>query len=79
MQATADEVAGAEMKAALAPVRASMTVLVGGPVLYLAWTAAGGRLGRLLAMPGGVYLTVGGGAVFCLGVLAMLWMTRSVR
>lgn len=79
IQATADEAAGAEMKAALAPVRASMTVLVGGPVGYLVWSAATGRLERLLAMPGGVYLTLGGGVVFALGVFAMLWMARAAR
>lgn len=79
IQATADEAAGAEMKAAVAPVRASMTVLVGGPVAYLAWSAATGRLGRLLAMPGGIYLTVGGGVIFGLGVVTMLWMARAAR
>lgn len=79
IQATADEAAGAELKAALAPVRASMTVLVGGPVVYLVWSAATGRLVRLLAMPGGTYLTMVGGIVFCLGITAMLWMTRAAR
>jgi Flp pilus assembly protein TadB len=79
IKATADEAARAEMRAALAPVRASMTVLVGGPVVYLVWSAATGRLGRLLAMPGGVYLTLGGGVVFALGVLAMLWMARPAQ
>lgn len=79
LQATANEAAGAEMKAAVAPVRASMTVLVGGPMAYLAWSAATGRLGRLLAMPGGIYLTVGGGVVFAMGIVAMVWMARTAR
>lgn len=79
IQATADEVAAAEMKAALAPVRASMTVLVGGPVAYLAWSVATGRMGRLLAMPAGAWLTVGGGFLFAGGILAMLWMLRGSR
>lgn len=79
IQATADEAAGAELKAAVAPVRASMTVLVGGPIAYLAWSAVTGRLERLLAMPGGVYLTVGGGVIFALGIVTMLWMARAAQ
>jgi len=79
IQATADEMAAAEMKAALAPVHASMAVLVGGPVAYLTWSVATGRMSRLLAMPAGVWLTLAGGLLFAGGILAMLWMSRGSR
>lgn len=79
VQATAELAAAAELRAALAPVRASLAILVGGPVAYLAWRGADGSLGRLLASPAGAALALGGGALFVTGIAVMGVMIRSGR
>lgn len=76
---SAEAEAEAEMRAALAPVRASMTVLVGAPAVYLAWSAASGRLGRLLQLPGGAWLAGTGGLLFVVGITAMWLIARRRR
>lgn len=79
VHASAEEAARAEMRAAVAPVKASMTVMVGAPVAYMVWSAATGRLARLMALPGGVWLASIGGALFLFGVLMMVIMARRAR
>lgn len=79
VHATAEEQAAAELQTALAPVRASMVVLVGAPAAYLVWSAATGRLTRLVALPGGLWLAAVGGVLFVAGIGAMFALTRSVR
>lgn len=74
--AAAEEMAADEARAALAPVGASMTVLIGAPAAYLAWSAATGRLARLVAVPGGALLSVAGGLLMSLGVCLMLVLAR---
>jgi Flp pilus assembly protein TadB len=76
IHAAAEEAVAAEMRTALAPVRASMTVLVGGPVGYLAWSLVSGRFGRLIALPGGLWLTVIGATLFVAGIVTMLVLAR---
>lgn len=79
VHAAAEEAAAAELRTALAPVRASMTVLVGGPVAYLAWSVVTGRLARLLAVPGGLWMAAVGGALFVAGIGAMVALVRMRR
>lgn len=69
----------AELRTALAPVQASMAVLVGGPGAYLAWAAGTGRLERLLRLPGGAWLAGIGAAFFCCGIVVMVFMARRRR
>lgn len=76
IHAAAEEAVAAELRTALAPVRASMTVLVGGPVAYLLWSLVSGRLGRLIALPGGLWLTAIGGTLFVAGIVTMLGLVR---
>lgn len=74
--ATADEMSQAELRTATAQVRASMWVLIGGPLLYLAWALATGRLERLMGLPGGAVVGSVGAGLFLTGVVAMLWVGR---
>lgn len=74
--ASAGEQAQAEMRTATAQVRASMWVLVGGPVAYMAWAAATGTLGRLVALPGGGVLAALGSVLFMAGVITMVLIAR---
>src|SRR5690606_13513399 len=71
--------ADSELRTALAPVRASMAVLVGGPGAYLAWAAITGRLTRLLHLPGGAILAGIGAALYLVGTAAMFFMARRRR
>lgn len=79
VHASAQEAAAAEVRTALAPVRASMTMLAGAPLLYLIWSLATGRLGRLLARPGGLWLGGVGTGLFGAGILLMVWLARRGR
>lgn len=79
VHAAAHETAAAEVRAAVAPVHASMTLLVGAPVVYLGWSVATGRLLRLLALPGGMWLGGVGMALFLAGVVAMVIVARAGR
>lgn len=79
VHAAAHEAAVAEVRAAVAPVRASMTVLVGVPVLYMGWSLVTGRLSRLLALPGGLWLALVGSVLFLSGVVTMLVVARARR
>lgn len=79
VHAAAADAAAAELRTATAPVKASMLVLVGAPVAYLVWSLATGRLARLLALPGGLWLAVAGMALFGVGVAAMLVLWRRGR
>lgn len=79
VQAAAEQAAAAELRTAVAPVRASMTVLVGAPVTYLLWSGFTGRLTRLLALPGGLWIASGGTALFLAGILVMVLLTRAGR
>lgn len=74
--ASAGEQAQAEMRTATAQVRASMWVLVGGPVAYMAWAVATGTLGRLVALPGGGVLAALGSVLFMAGVITMVLIAR---
>lgn len=74
--AAANEAAADELRSALAPVRASMAVLVGGPVAYLAWAALTGRLMRMLSQPGGAWMAAVGGSLFLAGIGAMVVLAR---
>lgn len=79
VHAAAEDAARAELRIALAPVRASMVVLAGAPLLYLMWSLASGRMARLLARPGGMWLTAVGGVLFLAGVAAMLLLAGRKR
>lgn len=79
VHASAQEAAEAEIRTAVAPVKASMAVMVGGPIAYMVWSAVSGRLARLLATPGGMWLGLAGGALFTVGVVSMLVMARRRR
>lgn len=79
VHAVAEEEVAVEMRTATAQVRASMLVLVGGPVAYLAWSAGSGRLGELLGLPGGAVLASLGGALFTTGIVVMLLVARGIR
>lgn len=74
--ASAGEQAQAEMRTATAQVRASMWVLVGGPVAYMAWAVATGTLGRLVALPGGGVLAALGSVLLMAGVITMVLIAR---
>ncbi|CAN5880347.1 hypothetical protein BH23ACT5_BH23ACT5_05470 [soil metagenome] len=69
----------AELRAATAQVRASMTVLIGLPTLYLVWSASTGRLAGLLALPGGAMVATIGATLFVLGVVVMVVLGRLGR
>lgn len=73
------DAAAAEYRTALAPVQASMAVLVGAPSLYLVWSLVTGRLARLLQVPGGLWLALVGSGLFVIGMAVMLVMARSGR
>lgn len=79
VHAAAEQAAAAELRAALAPVRASMTVLVGAPAAYLVWSAVTGRLARLLSLPGGLGITVVGCLLFVVGISVMVVLVRVGR
>lgn len=79
VHASAEASAAAELRTALAPVRASMTVLVGAPCLYLGWVTATGRLTRLLRLPGGAWVAGIGAALFSVGIAVMTAMARRRR
>lgn len=79
VHAAAHDAAEAEIRTAVAPVRASMVVLVGAPLLYLVWSLATGRLARLLALSGGLWLAAVGTGLFGVGVVAMLALSRRSR
>lgn len=68
-----------ELRTALAPVQASLVVLVGVPAAYLVWAAMTGRLARLLALPGGLGLTSLGALLFTGGLIVMLLLMRGSR
>jgi Flp pilus assembly protein TadB len=74
--ASAEEQARAELRMATAQVRASLWVLVGGPIAYLAWSVATGRFLALMSLPGGAAVAAVGAFLFILGVAAMAWMGR---
>jgi hypothetical protein len=74
--ATADEQGQAEVRTATAQVRASMWVLIGGPLTYMVWSLVTGRLGQLVTMPGGLLLATLGGGLFTIGTALMAWVGR---
>ncbi len=74
--AKSEEATSAELRTATAQVRASMWVLVGGPLVYLAVMLATGRLGRLLALPGSRLVSIIGLVLFLAGAGAMVAMAR---
>lgn len=74
-----EEEAAAEVSAATAQVRASMVVMVGAPLAYLAYQLWTGRLGLLLARPGGGLLAAVGGALFLAGAMVMGALLRRRR
>jgi hypothetical protein len=74
--AKAEEEASIELRSATAQVRASMWVLVGGPLAYLAAMLATGRLGRLLALPASQMLSTVGLVLFLAGAGVMMAMAR---
>ena len=74
--ATADEQGRAEVRTATAQVRASMWVLIGGPLTYMVWSLVTGRLGQLVTMPGGLLLATLGGGLFTIGTALMAWVGR---
>lgn len=79
IHAAAEEAVAAELRTALAPVRASMTILAGAPVAYLMWSAGTGRLSRLLALPGGLVLATLGTFLFLTGIVTMAVLVGSRR
>lgn len=79
VHAAAQETATTELRSALAPVKASMVVLVGGPVVYLVWSLTSGRLARLLSLPGGLWLGAVGLVLFLGGVTVMILLSRRAR
>ncbi|HEX2152670.1 MAG TPA: type II secretion system F family protein [Acidimicrobiia bacterium] len=79
VHATAEQEAAAELSTALAPVRASMSVLVGAPVSYLVWSGLTGRLARLLSLPGGLWISVVGWFLFAAGITVMILLTKLGR
>ncbi|MGA7272600.1 MAG: hypothetical protein WB239_16120 [Acidimicrobiia bacterium] len=74
--AKAEEAALVELRTSTAQVRASMGVLVGGPLAYLTFMIATGRLGRLLALPGSRIVSAVGLGLFLVGSGAMVGMAR---
>lgn len=74
--AKAEEAALVELRTSTAQVRASMGVLVGGPLAYLAFMIATGRLSRLLALPGSRTVSAIGLGLFLVGAGAMVAMAR---
>lgn len=74
--AAADEGGRAEVRTATAQVRASMWVLIGGPLAYMVWSVTTGRLGPMVASPGGFLLASLGGGLFTIGTALMAWMGR---
>lgn len=79
VHAGAEAEVAAEVRTATAQIRASLWVLVGGPVVYLGWSLASGRLATLLALPGGTTIAMAGGALFLVGATAMVGLARSRR
>lgn len=79
VHAAAHDAAAAEVRTAVAPVRASMVVLIGAPLLYLVWALTTGRLARLLVLPGGLWLASVGTALFGIGIVTMLVLSRRGR
>lgn len=79
VHAAAHDAAAAEVRTAVAPVRASMVVLIGAPLLYLVWALATGRLARLLVLPGGLWLASVGTGLFGIGIVTMLVLSRRGR
>lgn len=79
VHAASEAAATAELRTALAPIRASLTVLVGAPAAYLVWSALTGRLWRLLEQPGGLGLATVGAIVFMSGLAAMFLLMRRRR
>lgn len=77
--ATAEELARSEFAAATAQVRASLWVLVGGPLVYMALLVVTGRLQRLLALPGTPVVASIGAVLFGLGTVTVLLMARGRR
>lgn len=69
----------AELRAATAQVRASLWILVGCPVAYLAWSFGTGRLGPLLALPGGSMVAMVGAGLMAVGGSTMVMLARSGR
>lgn len=76
VHAGSEAAATAELRTALAPIRASLVVLVGAPAVYLVWSALTGRLWRLLQQPGGLGLAAVGAILFMSGLGAMLLLMR---
>lgn len=74
--ARAEAAARVELRTSTAQVRASMWVLVGGPLAYLAGMMATGRLGRLLALPGSRAVSAMGLAMFLVGAGVMVVLAR---
>lgn len=79
VHAAAHDAAEAEVRTSVAPVRASMVVLIGAPLVYLLWSLATGRLARLLALPGGLWLASAGTGLFGTGIVTMLVLARRGR
>lgn len=79
IHAAAHDAAEAEIRTAVAPVRASMVLLTGAPLLYLVWSITTGRLTRVLALPGGLWLAAVGTGLFGAGIVTMLVLTRRRR
>lgn len=77
--AVAEEEVRAELSAALAPTWASLTVLVGGPLCYLAWLAASGRFFTQLQAPGARAVAAMGAVLFAAGLAVVAWMMRGRR
>lgn len=71
-----EEQSRAEVRTATAQVRASMWVLVGLPVAVVTWVVASGRVGRLLALPGGAIVAGAGAFLFVTGAATMAWLGR---
>ena len=74
--AATEEKRAEDLKVATAQIRASMWVMVGGPLGYLTWLLITGRLSRLLTIPGGSLLGVVGAVLFLTGLAVMGWMAR---
>lgn len=77
--ATSEESALSELASATAQVRASMWILVGGPVGYLAVMAASGRFQRLLSVPGSSVVASVGAGLFLAGTISLALMGRKSR
>lgn len=79
VHAASQAAAESELRTSLAPIRASMALLVGAPAAYLAWAAWSGRLIRHLSLPGGLGMASVGALLFGGGLTVMLVMMRRRR